>query len=100
MVTCRIAKFSSLAFFSFFIAIELQQLQDVLQIAEPNSHPTTMIQLGDNPDYRPFLKGIKMSTDNCLILHCSVDKVLSVLQQANELKMLGEYQVHSSNELL
>lgn len=65
----------------------------MLQIAEPDSHPTTMIQMGEDTDYRPFLKGIKMSTDNCLILHCSVDKIMSILRQANELKMLGEYQV-------
>ncbi|XP_017064350.1 glutamate receptor ionotropic, kainate 2 [Drosophila eugracilis] len=71
---------------------ELQQLQDILQFGEPSSNPTTVKQLGSDDDHRPFLKEIKLSTDNCLILHCSPDNLLKILQQANELKMLGEYQ--------
>ncbi|KAL9925587.1 glutamate receptor ionotropic, kainate 2 isoform X1 [Glossina fuscipes] len=71
---------------------ELQQLQDILQIGERNSNPTTMFQLADDFDYKPMLKSIKMSTDNCLILHCSTEKIVEVLKQAKELKMLGEYQ--------
>ncbi|XP_070133341.1 glutamate receptor ionotropic, kainate 2 [Drosophila bipectinata] len=71
---------------------ELQQLQDILQIGEPTSYPTTVKQLATDGDHRPFLKEIKLSTDNCLILHCSPENLLGILQQANELKMLGEYQ--------
>ncbi|XP_033155312.1 glutamate receptor ionotropic, kainate 2 isoform X2 [Drosophila mauritiana] len=71
---------------------ELQQLQDILQVGEPSSNPTTVKQLGPDDDHRPFLKEIKLSTDNCLILHCAPDNLLKILQQANELKMLGEYQ--------
>lgn len=72
---------------------ELQQLQDILQIGDPDSNPTTIRQLGPDDDHRPFLKEIKLSTDNCLILHCSPENLLNILEQANELKMLGEYQV-------
>jgi len=64
-----------------------------LQVGEPSSNPTTVKQLGPGDDHRPFLKEIKLSTDNCLILHCAPDNLLKILQQANELKMLGEYQV-------
>ncbi|XP_037961199.1 glutamate receptor ionotropic, kainate 2 [Teleopsis dalmanni] len=71
---------------------ELQQLQDVLQISEPDGNPITILQLGTDLDYRPFLKSIKLSTDSCLILHVSIEKILNILRQANELKMLGEYQ--------
>ncbi|KRF81168.1 glutamate receptor ionotropic, kainate 2 isoform X2 [Drosophila virilis] len=71
---------------------ELQQLQDVLQIGDPSSNPTTIRQLGPDDDHRPFLKEIKLSTDNCLILHCGPENLLRILEQANELKMLGEYQ--------
>ncbi|XP_067620605.1 glutamate receptor ionotropic, kainate 2 [Eurosta solidaginis] len=71
---------------------ELQQLQDVLQVGEPSNNPTTLRQLGEGPDFRPFLKSIKLSSDNCIILHCKTDNVMSILKQANELKMLGEYQ--------
>lgn len=69
------------------------QLQDVLQIGEPNSNPTTVMQLPDTDDYRPFIKSIKTSTDSCLILHVSIDKVPLILKEANDMKMLGEYQV-------
>lgn len=80
----------------YFYSSELLQLQDVLQIGEPNSNPTTVMQLpSDTNDYRPFIKGIKTSTDNCVVLHCSLDKVLAILKQANGLKMLGEYQVRN-----
>lgn len=69
------------------------QLQDVLQINEPWDNPTTIRELGPGPDHRPFLKAIKHSSDNCLLLHCSIDNVMNILRQADELKMLGEYQV-------
>ncbi|XP_068150954.1 glutamate receptor ionotropic, kainate 2 [Drosophila tropicalis] len=71
---------------------ELQQLQDILRLGEPSKNPTTIKQLGPDEDYRPFLKEIKLSTDNCLILHCAPENLFNILQQANELKMLGEYQ--------
>ncbi|XP_049313481.1 glutamate receptor ionotropic, kainate 2 [Bactrocera dorsalis] len=71
---------------------ELQQLQDVLQVGEPSSNPTTVRQLTEGPDFRPFLKNIKLSTDSCIVLHCSTDNVMKILKQANELRMLGEYQ--------
>lgn len=82
-----------------FFATELQQLQDILQIGERDSNPTTMFQLADDFDYKPMLKSIKMSTDNCLILHCSTEKIVEVLKQAKELKMLGEYQVFGMEAL-
>uniref|UniRef100_A0A0K8V3R8 Glutamate receptor 1 n=1 Tax=Bactrocera latifrons TaxID=174628 RepID=A0A0K8V3R8_BACLA len=71
---------------------ELQQLQDVLQVGEPSNNPTTVRQLTEGPDFRPFLKNIKLSTDSCIVLHCSTDNVMKILKQANELRMLGEYQ--------
>lgn len=65
-----------------------------MQIGDPTSNPTTVMPLpADTDDYRPFIKGIKTSTDNCLILHCAVDKIPTILKQADDLKMLGEYQV-------
>lgn len=79
--------------------LELQQLQDILQVGEPTNNPTTVRQLTEGPDFRPFLKNIKLSTDNCIVLHCSTENVVSILKQANELKMLGEYQVIYRNYL-
>lgn len=75
------------------VFLELQQLQDVLQVGEPSTNPTTVRQLTEGTDFRPFLKNIKLSTDSCIVLHCSTDNVMKILKQANELKMLGEYQV-------
>lgn len=69
-----------------------------MQIGDPTSNPTTVKQLPDDTDYRPFLKSIKTSTDNCMILHCSLEKIPEILNQANDLKMLGEYQVRQQKK--
>ncbi|XP_055903176.1 glutamate receptor ionotropic, kainate 2 [Eupeodes corollae] len=71
---------------------ELMQLQDVIQIHDPKSNPTTIRQLSEGPDYRPFLKSIKLEGDACIVLHCSPENIMHILKQADELKMLGEYQ--------
>ena len=48
-------------------------------------------QLDDGPDYRPLLKQIQTSGENHLILDVSLDKVLTILRQAAEVKMMEEY---------
>lgn len=69
------------------------QLQDVLQLHSPGNLPIGLRRLGEGPDYRPLLKDVKASNEHVFILHCSSEKILDVMRQANELKMLGEYEV-------
>lgn len=50
-------------------------------------------QLGDGPDYRPLLKQIQTSGESHIILDVSnLDKIITLLRQASEVKMMEEYQ--------
>lgn len=69
------------------------RLKDVLQLHGPQDSPITVRQLGEDPDYRPLLKEISSSGENNIVLECEPDKILDVLRQAKEVKMLEEYQV-------
>lgn len=48
--------------------------------------------LGDGPDYRPLLKQIQVSGESHIILDVDLDKVVTILRQAAEVKMMEEYQ--------
>lgn len=69
------------------------RLKDILQIHSPHDSPITVRQLGDDPDYRPLLKEIQSSGENYIVLDCEPEKILDVLRQAQEVKMLEDYQV-------
>lgn len=49
-------------------------------------------QLGDGPDYRPLLKQIQSSGESHIVLDVNPDKIVSLLRQASEVKMMEEYQ--------
>ncbi|XP_039444808.1 glutamate receptor ionotropic, kainate 2 [Culex pipiens pallens] len=70
----------------------LMRLKDVLQIHGPNDNPITVRQIDDDPDYRPLLKDIASSGESHIILEVHPDKILEILRQAKEVKMLEEYQ--------
>lgn len=69
------------------------RLKDILQIHGPQDSPITVRQLGADPDYRPLLKEIQSSGENNIVLDCEPEKILDVLRQAKEVKMLEDYQV-------
>ncbi|XP_059618967.1 glutamate receptor ionotropic, kainate 2-like [Phlebotomus argentipes] len=70
----------------------LMRLKDVLQIHGPQDSPITVRQLGEDPDYRPLLKEIQTSGENNIVLDCEPDKILDILRQAREVKLLEDYQ--------
>jgi glutamate receptor, ionotropic, invertebrate len=70
----------------------LIRLKDILQIHSPEDSPITIRQLDGGPDYRPLFKEIQASGENHIILDVSVDKVMDILRQAQEVKMLEDYQ--------
>ncbi|XP_058444434.1 glutamate receptor ionotropic, kainate 2 [Malaya genurostris] len=70
----------------------LMRLKDVLQIHEPSDSPITVRQIDDDPDYRPLLKDIQSSGESHIILEVHPNKILEILRQAKEVKMLEEYQ--------
>lgn len=49
-------------------------------------------QLEDGPDYRPLLKQLQSSGESHIILDVGLDKIISLLRQASEVKMMEEYQ--------
>lgn len=69
----------------------LMRLKDVLQIHNPKSAPITVRRLGDGPDYRPLLKEIQMMGESHVILDVSAEKIIDVLRQASDVKMMEEY---------
>lgn len=71
----------------------LMRLKDVLQIHNPDDYPITVRQIGSDPDYRPLLKEIQASGETHIVLDINVDRILPLLRQANEVKLLEEYQV-------
>lgn len=71
----------------------LMRLKDVLQIHNPDDSPITVRQIGADPDYRPLLKEIEKSGETHIVLDIHVDKIIPLLMQAQEVKLLEEYQV-------
>ncbi|XP_040172149.1 glutamate receptor ionotropic, kainate 2-like [Anopheles arabiensis] len=70
----------------------LMRLKDILQIHGPADAPITVRQIDDDPDYRPLLKDIQSSGESHIILEIRPDRILELLRQAKEVKMLEEYQ--------
>lgn len=70
----------------------LIKLKDVLQIHNPNDNPITVRQLDDGPDYRPMLKEIQSSGESHIVLDIHPDKIVDLLRQARDVKMMEEYQ--------
>lgn len=48
--------------------------------------------MGDGPDYRPLLKQIQTSGESHIVLDVGLDKIITLLRQASEVKMMEEYQ--------
>lgn len=76
------------------------RLKDILLIHGPQDFPITVRQLGTEPDYRPLLKEIQSSGENNIVLDCAPNKILDVLRQAKEVKMLEDYQVVTLHECI
>ncbi|XP_032457761.1 glutamate receptor ionotropic, kainate 2 isoform X2 [Nasonia vitripennis] len=73
----------------------LVRLQELLKAHGPTEHPITIKQLGEDSKakhgYRPLLKQIKNSAESHIVLDCSIDKIYTVLKQAQEIGMMTDY---------
>ncbi|KAJ6638984.1 Glutamate receptor ionotropic, kainate 2 [Pseudolycoriella hygida] len=66
----------------------LEKLVEILQMHKPNDSPVSIRQLpADTDNYLPLLKEIRASAENRIIIDCSPDKVMQLLQQATLVKM-------------
>lgn len=69
------------------------RLQDIFQINGPDDIPITVRKLDDNSDFRPLLKEIQKSGETHIIIDCDLSNILELFRQANDVKMMEEYQV-------
>lgn len=69
----------------------LFKLQDILKMHKIDDVPTLMKRLPSGYDYRHILKEIKESLELHIILDCHVDRILNVLEQAREIKLMEDY---------
>ena len=70
----------------------LIKLKDVLQLHSPDDHPITVRQIPADPDLRPMLKEIRASGETNIVLDVSSEKIVDLLRQAKEVKMMEDYQ--------
>lgn len=70
----------------------LMKLHDILQLHDTASSPVMVRRIDDGDDHLPMLKEIAQYGESRIILDCSLDKVIPILEQAKRVKMLEEYQ--------
>ncbi|KAK6631711.1 hypothetical protein RUM43_013775 [Polyplax serrata] len=77
----------------------LIRLQGVLKLKGPNDQPIAIRQLDPGDDHRTLLKEIQISGETHIILQCKPERVLNVLRQAREVKMMEDYQSYIITDL-
>lgn len=70
----------------------LMKLHDVLQYHDMTEGPVMVRKIGDGDDHLPMLKEIAQYGETRLILDCSLERVIPILEQAKKVKLLEEYQ--------
>ncbi|XP_037042024.1 glutamate receptor ionotropic, kainate 2-like [Bradysia coprophila] len=70
----------------------LMRLQDIVQINGPDNPPITVQKLDDITDFRPLLKDIHKNGETHIVIDCDTSKIIEIFRQANEVKMMEEYQ--------
>lgn len=78
----------------------LIRLQGVLKLKGINDQPIAIRQLDPDGDHRTLLKEVQISGESHIILQCKPEKVLSVLRQAKEVKMMEDYQSYIITDLV
>lgn len=78
----------------------LVRLQGILKLRGPNDPPITVRQLDPDDDHRTLLKDVQLSGETHIILHCNPDRVLTVLRQAKEVKLMEDYQNYVITDLV
>lgn len=72
----------------------LERMYVILEQHEPTDPPVTLYQLPDDTDdYKTLLKAIQVTGANNIIFDCSQEKIERIMQQADELKILEDYEV-------
>ncbi|KAJ9591183.1 hypothetical protein L9F63_002254, partial [Diploptera punctata] len=69
----------------------LIKLQDVLKAHGPDDDAITVLQFLPGDDQRQLLKEIRASRETHILLECSTERIIDILKQAREVKMVGDY---------
>lgn len=70
----------------------LIKLHDILQYHDFTNGPITVRRIDDEEDQMPLLKQIAQYGETRLILDCSLERVITILEQAKKVKLLEDYQ--------
>lgn len=70
----------------------LMKLHDILQYHDSTNGPITVRRIDEKEDQLPLLKQIALYGETRLILDCSLERVLSILEQAKKVRLLEDYQ--------
>lgn len=70
----------------------LMKLHDILQLHNTADSPIMVRRIADGDDQLPMLKEIAKYGETRIILDCSLDRVIPILEQAKRVKLLEEYQ--------
>lgn len=70
----------------------LIKLHDILQYHDASHGPITVRRIDEVEDQMPLLKQIAQYGETRLILDCSLERVLPILEQAKKVKLLEDYQ--------
>ncbi|XP_066261902.1 glutamate receptor ionotropic, kainate 2-like [Euwallacea similis] len=92
----------SLNWDSFAVLYENEEsiikMQDVLKIQQHNVEATKNLlilkKIDDNNDNRHILKEVRATGFSHIVLDCGTDKILEILQQAKEVKLLDDVNTH------
>lgn len=70
----------------------LMKVHDILQYHDSTNGPVMVRRIGDGDDHMPMLKEIAQYGETRIVLDCSLEKVIPILEQAKKVKLLEEYQ--------
>lgn len=69
----------------------LSRIQKALTLKRQKDTSVTIRQLSDGSDYRPMLKEIRNSSIFNVIIDVKPEKIIDLLQQAKQIKLLANY---------
>lgn len=70
----------------------LMKVSDILQYHDSSNGPVMVRKIGDGDDHMPMLKEIAQYGETRIVLDCSLEKIVPILEQAKRVKLLEEYQ--------
>lgn len=69
----------------------LSRIQKALTLKRAKDTSVAIRELGNGPDYRPMFKEIRNLSISNILLDVQPEKIIDVLHQAKEIKLLADY---------